>query len=156
MQKLFAGAGIQPWPSATQDYVLSKLDDLFPFFIQCAFRHLRLSPNPTTDEIDKVFEDDVYPDIRRAFFQQFDDRLSRYFTRTERTTLSQILSAMLHDKSDAITTTAFHQFCDKHTVEPATFIKKLELQQFLMRSQGVLGIRCPIKLILAWHAQNGG
>ena len=42
LARLVAAEGLRGWAPETPGLVLDRLDDLFPFFVQCAFSHLRV------------------------------------------------------------------------------------------------------------------
>jgi len=50
LDDLVAGAKLQSWTPETTEKVLDRLDDLFPFFIQCAFLHLSAEDNADEEQ----------------------------------------------------------------------------------------------------------
>ncbi len=73
-------------------FLIQSLPDFVPQFLDIAVRYMRQTK--TSKELDRVFHDDVIPNIRRAFLSQFSERLNSHYTAEEQDSAEQILDLL--------------------------------------------------------------
>lgn len=84
--------------AAVLQHTLDTLPDYVPEFLRIAVNHLHVCRD--SDECVTALQQDILPAIRRAFLQQFDERLTKNYTPEEQITAERILDTIARADSD--------------------------------------------------------
>lgn len=134
--------------AAAIELVLDTLPDYVPEFLRIAENSLHISKDLAACE--QALQRDILPAIRRAFLQQFDERLTKNYTPTELKTVEQIL--------DTIARTDIGGNRLDGTTLPADYrqiLLKLEYDNFLIEGEDFKW-RFSLNLIRQWWRANRG
>ena len=154
LQELVASAKLTNWTEETYDHVLDRLDDTFPYFVQCAFQHLRVEDRGDTTYIDEVFRDEIDPELKRAFFSQFDERLEKRFPEELRANAARVLDQMAIDADGQISLAPMRELCvDLDDV--SLLIRRLEMAEFIVESSTPQHFAFPFQFLCRWRQSRG-
>lgn len=85
-------AGRPASDAAVVQLTLDALPDYVPEFLRIAVNHLHVCKDAS--ECESVLQQEILPAIRRAFLQQFDERLTKVYTEEEQRIAERILDAV--------------------------------------------------------------
>lgn len=154
LQELVESARLTNWTEATYEQVLERLDDTFPYFVQCAFQHLRVEDRGDTAYIDDVFRDEIDPELKRAFFSQFDERLEKRFPSDLRTSAARILDHMASNADGQISIAAMLELC-VNPDDVSLLIRRLEMAEFIVESSTPQHFAFPFQFLCRWRQSRG-
>lgn len=128
--------------------VLDTLPDYVPEFLRIAENSLHISKDLAACE--QALQRDILPAIRRAFLQQFDERLTKNYTPDEQKTVEQILDSIARadiggNRLDGTTLPADYR----------QVLLKLEYDNFLIEGEDFKW-RFSLNLIRQWWRANRG
>lgn len=141
-------AGRPAGTAAVVELALDTLPDYVPEFLRVAVTQLHVCRD--ADHCDAVLQQDVLPAIRRAFLQQFDERLVKNYTLDEKKTAEGIL--------DIIAGADISGSRIDSTRQPENYrqvLLKLEYDNFLFGSEDFKW-RFSLNLIRLWWRANRG
>ncbi|MCP4099358.1 MAG: hypothetical protein GY748_24300 [Planctomycetaceae bacterium] len=147
---------IEDWNDEATKTLLDQLPDHFPFFIQSAMNFLRVEDNSTTDTINEVFENQIYPQIFASFFQQFDERLDRRFSKEKRKAAVDVLNEMSATHEGCLTVNEIEAICEARSQDPLQIMRRLELAEFIRSDLKKKGYKLAQNLLKTWRTARGG
>ena len=154
LEELVDSAKLTHWDEATYNHVLDRLDDTFPFFLQCAFQHLRVEDRGDKAYIDDVFRDEIDPELKQAFFSQFDERLEKRFPDGLRAIAANVLDQMASAADGQIALEAMRQLCDGID-DVSLLIRRLEMAEFIVESATPRHFEFPFQFLYRWRQSRG-
>jgi hypothetical protein len=123
--------GLGSWDDACLDAILARIDDLHPFFIDLIARKLSGTDRCDPAYIDRTFARQYWPDLRRTFFPQFQERLAKYFTADERRAAEILLDALARSDAETLSRQAIATLLPDADVAPGPLLDKLQRQEFI-------------------------
>ncbi|MDF1586224.1 AAA family ATPase [Marinimicrococcus flavescens] len=157
LRRLATAKDLAGWDDTTIDAVLDRLDDWFPFFLQCAFHHLQHEEPGDGFRLEEIFARHIEPDLQRSFFAQFDDRLTRRFPEKERKAAEQVLNLMARGEPPSLAIGQIKKIASPHVVDLTGLVRRLEVQQFIRPVAGKPGhYEFPFRLVRRWRQARGG
>jgi len=154
LSRLAQSSQLTSWTIETIANVLGRLDDWFPFFIQCAFSHLRHENCSDDAYISEIFERLIYPELHRSFFTQFDERLQKRFLATERIAAEQVMDALARSPCGRLTRASINQLLDGSS-DINSILRRLSVQQFLEYLDRSNAYQFPFHLLRQWRLARG-
>lgn len=125
------GFALASWDDACLDAVLARIDDLHPFFIDLIARKLSGADRCDADYLERIFARQYWPDLRRTFFPQFQERLTRYFEADERAAAETLLNALARADSETLSHQALAALLPDTAVALGALLEKLQRQEFM-------------------------
>jgi hypothetical protein len=149
LDELVSQKQLKSWTDETKNEVLNRLGDLFPFFVQCAFHHLSVEDRADDEYLERTFRLQIEPDIQRAFFAQFDERLRQRFVGAERELAERILDSIA--TRETVYASEFRRAPANPDIDVDRVITKLIEQEFIVRGVEAGTLCYPLEIIRRWR-----
>jgi hypothetical protein len=130
--------------------VMALLPDLVPSHLDAAVNMLADAEVSSASEVELVMTNQVLPNIRRSFLQQFDERLAKHYPDEELRTAQDLLDqvARLDESGGTIDSTGLPMHWRR-------VLTKLQYDMFLRDAPG-LGYRFSLNLLRQWWRATRG
>lgn len=91
LELLVESYNLQWYGNELIEETLDTLEDFYPFFLQAFFFQIRTRGNPPDTPLPEIYENHFIPSIARGFFDQFDERLKKNYSKNDRKIATDIL-----------------------------------------------------------------
>ena len=117
--------------------------------------HLGTRDRSDAAYLDEAFRLHIDPDIQRAFFAQFDERLTKRFKGDERRAAENVLDGIVAASGMTIEIAAARGLCEGHEIDFDRMLGKLVSQEMLVRVEDEGAVRFPFEILRRWRVSRG-
>lgn len=155
LKELAKTRDLRSWSDETINLILEEIDDHFPYFIQVAFGHLAVEDNADPEYVDRIFREQINPQLHLSFLSQFDERLQNRFSTDERGAAEKILNEMARAEECVLERSEVDRMLEGSSLDSGAILRKLTAQGFLEQVHSSPKFGFAFCMLRRWRISRG-